>query len=59
MIEKEGFKLEEENSKMLDSDEKLQVDEKTQKVIRENLGYLDLFKKTCLRYRFLVCCFSW
>jgi len=59
VIEKEGFKLEEENSKMLDSDEKLQVDEKTQKVIRENLGYLDLFKKTCLRYRFLVCCFSW
>jgi len=59
VIKKEELKIEVEDSKILDRDEKLQVVEKTEKIVRENLGYLDLFKKTCLRYRFLVCCFSW
>ena len=59
VIKKEELKIEVEDSKILNRDEKLQVVEKTEKIVRENLGYLDLFKKTCLRYRFLVCCFSW
>jgi len=59
IIDIKESKLEKEKSKGFPSNEKFLVVEQSEKKVRENLGYLDLFKKTCLRYRFLVCCFSW